>query len=179
MREYRVTVNRKGRLVPILSLLLLAFALSALVFGITVPLFRVLADAVFMVLTVLALLLLKRFFFRAYRYMLVRRDFEEAYDLEIFELVGRRERVVCRVALDDLASVERESKKNRRAFRREHRRYPWYDYSMDALFGSAVLLTLRGEEEAVLRLSYDRTLVRMLSLYANDGEGEERAAQNK
>ena len=179
MREYRVTVHRKGRLVPILSLLLFAVALSALVFGITVRSFRVLADAVFMVLTVLAALLLKRFVFRAYRYRIVRRDFEEAYDLEILELVGRRERVVCRVALDDLALVQRETKKNRRVFRRDHRRFMWYDYSMDALFGSAVLLTLGGAEEAVLRLSYDRELVRLLSLYADDGENEKKDAQNK
>ena len=179
MREYRVTVDRKGWLVPILSLVLFALALSGMVFGITVPHFRVLGDAAFMVLAVLAILLAKRFIFRSYRYMLVRRDFEAAYDLEILELVGRRERVVCRVALDDLALVQRESKKNRRAFRRAHRRYMWYDYSMDAFFGSAVLLTLRGEEEAVLRLSYDRELVRLLSLYADDGESEKNDAQNK
>ena len=169
MREYRVTIRNKGKLSPILAAFLLASAFSLLILGITTPELRVVADASFMVLTVLSLLIFKRFVFRRYTYALVRRDFESVFDLTVTEQVGRRARVVCRIGVDDIRTAERETKKTHRALRKSYRRSVWYDYSMDFLGGEAVLLVLGDEEdETVVRISFDKVLMSLLSLDTED-----------
>lgn len=169
MREYRVKIQRKGKTAPIMAAFFLAFAFSALILGMTTPGLRGVADAAFMILAVLSLLIFKRFVFRRYSYAIVRRDFETAFDFTVTEQVGTRGRVVCRIGVDDIRAVERETKKSYRALRKSHREDAWYDYSMDFFGGGAVLLAIGEEEEkVVVRISFDETLTDLLSLDKKD-----------
>ena len=169
MREYRVKIRMKGKSAPIFAAFFLAFAFSALILGMTTPALRGVADAAFMILAVLSLLIFKRFVFRRYSYAIVRRDFEAAFDFTVTEQVGARGRIVCRIGVDDIRSVERETKKSYRALHKSHREDTWYDYSMDFFGGGAVLLAIGEEEEkAVVRISFDETLTNLLSLDKKD-----------
>ena len=85
-------------------------------------------------------------------------------DFTVTEYAGNRLRVVCRISVDEVESVERITRENRARLKRETRECACFDYTGVLFCEDVYLVRLRGSEEhTCLRILANKDLICALS----------------
>ena len=81
-------------------------------------------------------------------------------DFTVTEYAGNCMRVVCRISVDEVESVERITRENRAHLKREIRERSWFDYTGVLFCEDVYLVRLRGnEEDTYLRILANKDLI--------------------
>ena len=81
-------------------------------------------------------------------------------DFTVTEYAGNRMRVVCRISVDEVESVERITRENRARLKRKIRERSRFDYTGVLFCEDVYLVRLRGnEEDAYLRILANKDLI--------------------
>ena len=102
-----------------------------------------------------------RYLLRRYIYRVVPRENGRAsLDLTVTEIFGKRQRVVCRISLDDIEEVSRDKGKKRRGIER------CFQYTDEISSPTFCVLTVRDENTICrIQMMADETLYHILKSY--------------